>query len=158
MIKENHGGKIILGGQTDVNDRYISPTIIDSPKLDSTVMLEEIFGPILPILEFSEFDEVIKFVNEREKPLALYYFGSGSGKNKDRIINETSSGAVGVNDALFHITNMDLPFGGVGNSGTSALHGKWGFRACSHYKPIFNKATLNGGPFAARYPPYTEKK
>lgn len=95
---ENHKGTVVVGGKCDISDRYVAPTIIDSPSLESRIMKEEIFGPILPILEFESIDQVIGFINERPNPLALYYFGS---KNKNKIGESTSSGAYVVNEALF---------------------------------------------------------
>jgi aldehyde dehydrogenase (NAD+) len=120
-------------------------------------MQEEIFGPILPVLTWDKIDDVLNFINDRPKPLALYYFGSNKA-NQNRIENETSSGAFSVNDAIFHLLNPHLPFGGVGNSGMGAYHGEFGFNSCSHLKPIFIKATLNLFPLSARYPPYTDFK
>lgn len=120
-------------------------------------MQEEIFGPILPIIEYSSIDEAIKFVNDRPKPLALYYFGP-TGANRNKVESETSSGAFVSNEALFQLANNDVPFGGVGNSGLGAYHGKWGFDNCSHMKAVFHKLPLNVWPYSARYPPYTDGK
>jgi acyl-CoA reductase-like NAD-dependent aldehyde dehydrogenase len=120
-------------------------------------MTEEIFGPILPVLTYKNFDEVVSFINSREKPLALYYFGSDKA-NKDRLEKETSSGALSFNDAAFHLLNPYLPFGGVGTSGQGAYHGVSGFKTCSHPKPIFDKSTINFFPFNQRYPPFPKAK
>lgn len=125
-----------------------------NPKLDSLMMTEEIFGPILPVITWEKIDEVVNFINERPKPLALYYFGNDD-KNRNILEKSTSSGAFAVNEALFHIANTHLPFGGVGNSGMGSYHGQWGFDGCSHLKPVFSKATINSFPFSTRFPPYT---
>eukprot|EP00743_Colponemidia_sp_Colp-15_P000487 GILK01000550.1.p1 GENE.GILK01000550.1~~GILK01000550.1.p1 ORF type:complete len:538 (-),score=107.58 GILK01000550.1:84-1637(-) len=156
MLK-GHGGKVICGGTADVEDRYIAPTIIDEPSKDSTMAVEEIFGPILPVWSFSHLDEAIDFINEREKPLALYLFTSSSA-NKKAVINRTSSGAMAINETVFQVLNHDLPFGGVGQSGYSAYHGKFSFDTLSHLKAVMDKATINSYPFSARYPPYTPHK
>lgn len=157
-LDEKHGGKIVFGGEVDIKQKYVAPTVVDSPSFNCKMMQDEIFGPILPVYEFSDIDTVIKFINDREKPLALYYYGSNSSKSKERLINETSSGAVMVNDSLFHILNSELPFGGVGNSGYGACHGKQGFDCLTHKKPVMEKYAINMFPFNARYPPYTTGK
>ena len=104
-------------GDCDPNNRFVHPTLIDNPKLTSKMMQEEIFGPILPILVFDNIDHVIKFIKERPKPLALYYFGGVFSKNKHRIVKETSSGSIAINESLFQVLNPELPFGGIQNSG-----------------------------------------
>jgi hypothetical protein len=157
MIDEEQGGTVVFGGRSDPGSKYVCPTIIDAPRLDSKVMTEEIFGPILPVLEFKNISDVISFINSRPKPLALYYFGPSS-SSMHRIINETSSGAFSMNDTAFHLLNCDLPFGGVGWSGMGKYHGQIGFDSCSHLKSVFKKSTINCWPFTARYPPYTESK
>lgn len=158
MIKEEHGGNIIFGGKCDADQRYVCPTIIENPKITSKIMKEEIFGPILPIFEFKNIEDVIKFINERPKPLSLYYFGSPLNQSRKSIEMKTSSGSFAINDACFQILNHDIPFGGVQNSGLGAYHGKVGFDNCSHLKSVFNKATINAYPFSARFPPYTPHK
>jgi aldehyde dehydrogenase (NAD+) len=157
IINEEHGGSIVFGGRSDPKTKYVCPTIIDSPRIDSKVMNEEIFGPILPVLEFKNISDVIAFINSRPKPLALYYFGPSS-NSMEKLLKETSSGAFSVNDTAFHLLNCDLPFGGVGWSGMGKYHGKIGFDSCSHLKSVFKKNTINCWPFSARYPPYTESK
>mmetsp|Transcript_44750 Transcript_44750/g.51697 ORF Transcript_44750/g.51697 Transcript_44750/m.51697 type:complete len:527 (+) Transcript_44750:48-1628(+) len=157
-LDDNHGGKIVFGGEVDIKSKYVAPTVVDSPSVKSKMMQDEIFGPILPVFEFTEIDDVIKFINEREKPLALYYYGGNSNPHKERLIKETSSGAVMVNDSLFHLLNSELPFGGVGNSGYGACHGKIGFDCLSHKKPVMEKYAINMFPFNARYPPYNQSR
>lgn len=100
----NHGGSIYYGGEVDVANKYVQPTIILNPKLYSECMVDEIFGPILPILTYKNFDEVIDFINERPKPLALYYFGKDSTQKK-RLVKETSSGALCINECVLHFIN-----------------------------------------------------
>ena len=143
--------KVILGGKTDESDNYISPTILDNVTFEDEVMQEEIFGPILPIIEFDDLDWAIKQVKDKPKPLALYVFSSSS-KNIDKIFNEISFGGGVVNDAIMHLTNPNLPFGGVGNSGMGSYHSKAGFDTFSHHKSILSKSTIVEPPI--KYPPY----
>ncbi|CAD8195311.1 unnamed protein product [Paramecium pentaurelia] len=156
-LLKDHNGQVVVGGQVNVNQRYVEPTIILQPSVQSKLMTEEIFGPILPVLLFDNIDNVIQFINSRPKPLALYYYGSNS-KNKKLLEQQTSSGAIVYNDSVFHLLNPNLPFGGVGNSGYGAYHGVTGFKGCSHAKPVFTKSTLNIYPFNIRYPPFTKHK
>ena len=111
-------------------------------------MQEEIFGPIFPVLTFKEIDEVITFITDREKPLALYYFGT----NGDYVLRHTSSGGACVNDVIMHIVNHDVPFGGVGNSGMGTYHGKESFITFSHRRSVVSTPTFVDMPF--RYMPY----
>jgi aldehyde dehydrogenase (NAD(P)+) len=126
-------GKVLVGGDTDIADRYIAPTILTDVSPDDAVMQEEIFGPILPVLVVRDVDAAIDFINAREKPLTLYVFSTADGV-VDKILNNTSSGSVCVNDAMIHLTVDALPFGGVGNSGIGAYHGKYSFETFSHQK------------------------
>jgi aldehyde dehydrogenase (NAD+) len=154
LLKE-HGGKLVTGGESDVKDRYFAPTIIEDPNIKSKLMEEEIFGPILPVLEIDNVDEAIQFINEREKPLALYLFSTNSSV-KTKVREQTSSGAFVLNDVVVHNTVPELPFGGVGHSGMGSYHGKKTFEVFSH-----EKACLERGTFidpSVRYPPYTEGK
>ena len=147
-------GKILIGGKTRKADRYIAPTVIDNITWEDPVMQEEIFGPILPILEYEELSEVIAMVNAHEKPLALYFFSTDK-KDQQRIIRETSSGGGCINATIMHTANPHLPFGGVGNSGMGNYHGKASFDTFSHQKSILRKAfrpDLN-----LIYPPYRNK-
>ena len=157
-LDENHGGKVVFGGGFDKSKMHIEPTIIDSPKLDSKLIQNEIFGPVLPVISFKNINEAIKLVNSKPKPLALYYFGSLSNPNKDLVIQRTSSGGVNVNDCTFHGVNSNLPFGGVGESGYGVLHGKSGFESCSHLKSVLERKTWDFYPWNVRYPPYTPAK
>jgi acyl-CoA reductase-like NAD-dependent aldehyde dehydrogenase len=114
-----HGGKLVCGG--NIKGKRVEPTVIVDPRPDSTVMQDEIFGPILCVIEFTNFDEAINHINKGDKPLAAYYFGAVSGTNKERFLRETSSGAAAINEAIFQKINQDLPFGGVGLSGQGRL-------------------------------------
>jgi aldehyde dehydrogenase (NAD+) len=149
---ENMEDKIVVGGQVERDMKFIAPTIVFDPELDSKLMTQEIFGPILPVIEVESIDRAIKFVNEREKPLALYLF-SNDDINVRRVTNETSSGTQCINDAVVFMANSKMPFGGVGNSGMGAYHGKWGFDTFSHLKPVMHRSFLADAPI--RYPPYS---
>jgi acyl-CoA reductase-like NAD-dependent aldehyde dehydrogenase len=148
-------GKLITGGQVIPEERYLSPTIIDEINPSDPIMQEEIFGPILPIMTYSNFEEVKAYVNANPKPLALYYFTQNR-DNKKRIIREISSGTVCINETVMQFGNSHLPFGGVGNSGFGKYHGKFSFDTFSHFKAVLQKSTLVDLPF--RYPPYTKAK
>lgn len=141
-------GKVLYGGNRKRNGRYIEPTIMEPAGTDVPVMQEEIFGPVFPVITFKDIDEAADFVNSREKPLALYYFG-GSG---DRILQRTSSGGACINDTIMHIANGNLPFGGVGMSGMGSYHGKLSFDAFTHYRAVVKTGTWIDLPF--RYMPY----
>ena len=154
---ENHGGEVIVGGETDASERYVAPTVIFNPRIDSPIATEEIFGPVLIVFSFKTHEEVIRFVNEREKPLALYFFGK-SKKNFDYVISNTSSGGVAWNDTAMQSACLDMGFGGVGNSGTSKINGKEGFLAFTHRKGVLEAATYNGYPANLRYPPRSPEK
>lgn len=131
-------GNIHTGGAIDSNKRFIAPTIIDNVNPDFLVMQEEIFGPILPVMTFDNINETISYINKNEKPLALYYFGKD---NKATVLTETSSGGACINDTLMHITNHNLPFGGVGNSGMGKYHGHESFKAFSNKRAVVTTPT-----------------
>ena len=143
-------GKILIGGRTDPADRYIEPTLLTEADPASPVMQEEIFGPVLPMLPFDTVDEAVAFVNDREKPLALYYFGPE--KTGREVLLHTSSGGACLNDVVMHIANDHLPFGGVGNSGMGRYHGRDSFDAFSHRRAVVEASAHLDPPF--RYPPY----
>jgi aldehyde dehydrogenase (NAD+) len=143
-------GKIYTGGEIDVKEKFIAPTIIDNVEPDFTIMQEEIFGPILPVMTFENIDETINYINKNEKPLALYYFGKN--KKAKEILATTTSGGACVNDTLMHIGNHNLPFGGVGNSGMGSYHGQESFLAFSHKKPVVTTPTWIDLPF--KYVPF----
>jgi aldehyde dehydrogenase (NAD+) len=154
-LNENHGGKVVIGGTVKVGDRYVAPTIVDSPKMDSKMMLDEIFGPILPVFEFTDINKVIDYINSKPKPLALYYYGK---QHWELLKKRTSSGAIVQNESIMHFANLDLPFGGVGYSGMGSVHGHEGFKQLIHMKPVFEKGTMNGTIFSVRFPPFTNSK
>ena len=148
-------GDIIYGGRYDAATRFIEPTLIENVPLDSPLMTEEIFGPVFPIITLDDSDKsfkdkVIEFVNNREKPLAFYYFGKES--DGWEIIGRTSSGGGCINDVIMHIANENAPFGGVGNSGMGRYHDKDSFEAFSHTRTIVSTGTWIDLPF--RYMPY----
>ena len=144
------GADIVVGGEYDKGERYIAPTIVDNVDTDSPIMQEEIFGPIFPVVTFESTEEAVKFVTEREKPLALYYFGDN--KSAEYVLKHTSSGGACVNDTIMHIANERLPFGGVGNSGMSSYHGRESFDVFSHRRAVVTTPTWIDVPF--RYMPY----
>lgn len=147
-------GDIVVGGQTDRAERYIAPTVLRDVKPDAPAMQEEIFGPILPTFPVSSVDEAIGFINARDKPLALYAF-TASKETGERFIKETSSGTVMVNDCVLFQTNHYLPFGGVGESGMGAFHGRHTFDCFSHLKAVMKRPFW--GDVSLRYPPYSDK-
>ncbi|XP_072209695.1 aldehyde dehydrogenase family 3 member A2 isoform X1 [Excalfactoria chinensis] len=151
------GQKIAHGGETDEASCFIAPTILTDVTAESKVMEEEIFGPVLPIVSVKNVDEAIEFINRREKPLALYVF-SNDKKLIKRVISETSSGGVTGNDVIMHFFLSTLPFGGVGNSGMGAYHGKHSFDTFSHHRSCLIKDLKMEGTNAVRYPPSSQKK
>jgi aldehyde dehydrogenase (NAD+) len=154
LVKLLQNGKILIGGETDSSQYYIAPTIIDHVSNTDPVMQEEIFGPILPIIEYTDITEAIASITSRPKPLALYLFSDD--KNlQQRVSQETSSGAIGINNTLMHIGVSSLPFGGVGDSGIGSYHGKASFDTFSHYKSVLNKPFLLDVKLL--YPPYEGK-
>lgn len=143
-------GEVVAGGATDPAERYIEPTLLANVSPSAKVMQEEIFGPILPMLTFERREEVVKFITEREKPLALYYFGDE--KKGWKIVRRTSSGGACINDTIMHIANENLPFGGVGNSGMGSYHGRLSFDVFSHRRAVVATPVWIDLPF--RYMPY----
>jgi coniferyl-aldehyde dehydrogenase len=131
--------------------RQLAPTLLLDVTPDMRAMREEIFGPILPIVPYNTLSEAIAFVNRRERPLALYWFGTNRA-NRDRVLCETIAGGVSINDTLVHIAQDGLPFGGVGPSGQGHYHGELGFRQFSKQKPVFLQSRFSGGGVIR--PPY----
>jgi aldehyde dehydrogenase (NAD+) len=152
---KNQEDNLILGGQTDAEQKYIAPTLVFGPELTSPIMTEEIFGPVLPIIEVASMDKAVQFINEREKPLALYLFSDNDLTIK-MVTKETSSGTLSINDTVAFMLNAEFPFGGVGSSGMGSYHGKWGFDTFSHLKPILHKSFFADVPI--RYAPYSNWK
>ncbi len=145
--------KILYGGKNDKTSMKIQPTLIDDKEINSKAMQEEIFGPILPIIEFVDMEEVIKHINKNHKPLALYLF-TNSKKTQRQILKQVAFGGGCINDTIIHLASSKLGFGGVGYSGMGEYHGKYSFRTFSHYKSIVSKSTLIDLPM--RYHPYKE--
>ncbi|WP_077799134.1 aldehyde dehydrogenase family protein [Streptomyces sp. JHA26] len=131
-------GRVVVGGTGDRAAKYIAPTVLADVAPESPVMSEEIFGPILPIVTVPGLDEAIAFVDDRDKPLALYVF-TESAETRERFAAETSSGALGSGLPLAHLTVSDLPFGGVGESGTGSYHGRYSLETFSHRKAVLDK-------------------
>ena len=145
------GQELLFGGDHEASDKYISPTLLDEPSLDSEVMKDEIFGPLLPIISYQVEEDLEEIILRYEKPLALYVF-SNDRKFQKRIINNFSFGGGAINDTVIQITNKNLPFGGVGNSGIGGYHGKHSFELFSHKKGIIKKS--NWMELPVRYAPY----
>ncbi|MFH1856403.1 MAG: aldehyde dehydrogenase [Candidatus Omnitrophota bacterium] len=148
LLKE---GNIVCGGETNAEKLYIAPTIVDNIPPDAKITREEIFGPVLPVMEYDNLDEVIADINKGAKPLALYFFSRNKEK-QDKILKETSAGDVNINDTMAHIQNKHLPFGGVGDSGIGKYQGKWSFDTFSHKKSVVKRAFFIDP--AMKYPPY----
>jgi len=144
-------GEVVVGGESDEGDCYVSPTILRNVSPEAPSMQEEIFGPVLPVLTVDSVDEAISFVNGRDKPLALYVFTKDR-TTEEAVVSRTSSGGVCVNAVFWHIANPELPFGGVGPSGTGAYHGRSSFETFSHRKSVVTKGTRFDPKMA--YPPY----
>nr|XP_043640196.1 aldehyde dehydrogenase family 3 member H1 [Erigeron canadensis] len=147
--------KIILGGLTDKSSLKIAPTIVLDPPEDSLIMNEEIFGPLLPIVTIEKIEDGIEFINSKAKPLAAYLF-TNKKQLKEKFVSNISAGAVVINDVTLHLMVNTLPFGGVGESGIGAYHGKFSFDAFSHKKAVLYRGFFGDAP--ARYPPYTPGK
>ena len=135
----------------------IPPTIILNPTEDMQVMQEEIFGPVLPVKTYRDVSETVDYINSKDRPLGLYYFGEDT-KEKDFVLDNTTSGGVTVNDVISHITMEDLPFGGVGPSGMGSYHGYDGFKEFSHAKSVYKQSWLNLNKVAGLVPPYKKKE
>uniref|UniRef100_A0AAY5F2F0 Aldehyde dehydrogenase domain-containing protein n=1 Tax=Electrophorus electricus TaxID=8005 RepID=A0AAY5F2F0_ELEEL len=150
------GCTVAVGGESDKSQCYITPTILKDVLPHARIMQEEIFGPVLPIVTAGDVNEVIRFINERPKPLALYVFSSN--KKVLRMLNETTSGGVLVNDVMVHYTINALPFGGVGNSGVGRYHGKHTFDQLSHHRACLIKSLAMERLNMARYPPMTPSR
>ena len=148
-------GTVFLGGSTDAATRYIAPTVLVDVPDDAPVMQEEIFGPVLPVFGVPSLHAAIERVNAGDKPLALYVFSEDSTAT-EQVLRETSSGGACVNATLMHLGAPELPFGGVGESGMGAYHGKEGFDVFSHAKAVFDRPTRPDPSLS--YPPYTKRK
>ena len=148
------GENVVIGGKSDENLLKIEPTILDNPKIDSKVMSEEIFGPILPVITYEKIEDAIEYIKKIEKPLALYMFTNDK-KIQNKILNEISFGGGCINDTIIHIANSNMGFGGVGYSGIGNYHGKRSFDTFSHERSITKKYSLD---LPMRYMPYNDFK
>ena len=155
LIKLVNHEKIYFGGEYDEEKLYIEPTILTNINWKDDVMQEEIFGPILPVISFTNFNLILNEIIELEKPLAAYLF-TNNAEEKESFTNKLSFGGGCINDVMMHLGNENLPFGGVGNSGIGNYHGKFGFETFSHQKAVLQRATW--GEPDIKYPPYSEKK
>jgi aldehyde dehydrogenase (NAD+) len=148
----SRGARVLSGGEVDTASNYIAPTLVDNVPMDSTLMQEEIFGPVLPIIPYTDLQQVIDAINADQKPLALYIWSKNQ-SNIDTVLTNTSSGGACVNHCVLHVAHGNLPFGGVNNSGIGSSHGIYGFKAFSH-----ERAVLKGGwlpSIRMFFPPYT---
>eukprot|EP00947_MAST-08B_sp_MAST-8B-sp1_P004444 g4444.t1 len=160
VLDRTEPGTIKWGGRTDAADRFVEPTLIDYGTDEATFeasasMEDEIFGPLLPALRYGSLDQAIRYINRKEKPLSLYVFTSNSA-DRDNVLINTTAGSTNVNDVLMHMSNSELPFGGVGKSGMGRYHGKFSFDCFTHNKAVLFKP--NFGDVWARYPPYDSYK
>ena len=163
MINENafdrvssylEDAKVLIGGMTDREEKYIAPTLIEVQDDHSPVMKEEIFGPVLPLVEFEDISKIIGDISNKEKPLALYIFTANK-KNVSDLLSNVDSGAVGINDVVIHFGNKNLPFGGVGNSGMGAYHGRYSFDTFSRKRSVI--ITPTGFDIPIKFAPYKNK-
>ncbi len=155
VVRMIDGAHVVIGGDSDAAQRYVAPTVLADVTPDIPAMQEEIFGPVLPVLTVDDVDEAVRFVNERDRPLALYVFSGRTDVARD-VIARTSSGGACVNATMFHVAVPTLPFGGVGPSGMGAYHGRAGFETFSHAKSVLTRSTRIDPKFG--YPPYTSFK
>lgn len=149
-----HKDNVVFGGNSSKEDLYIEPTLLDNITNDNKIMKEEIFGPILPIITYDNFDEVLEIIQSKSKPLSLYLFSEDENMTH-RVLEELSFGGGAINDTLMHLANPNLPFGGIGSSGIGQYHGKYSFDTFSHMKSYTFKSTrLESSLF---FPPYKGK-
>jgi acyl-CoA reductase-like NAD-dependent aldehyde dehydrogenase len=150
---EDGNGTVAAGGESDPDELYIAPTVLVDVPVDAPIMQDEVFGPILPVLEIDSVEAVIDWVNERPRPLGLYVFTEDDDV-AERILDATNSGDACVNDCSVHPLVPELPFGGVGNSGMGKYHGQWGYEAFTNARGVlYHSARIDPG---VKYPPYTE--
>lgn len=147
--------KVVFGGKSDSKENKIEPTILDNVYPEDKIMQEEIFGPILPIMTYDNSNEVVKYVNSRQTPLALYIFSTNK-KTTNYFLNSIDFGGGCINDTIIHLATSNMPFGGFKASGIGAYHGKKGFETFSHYSSVVNKSNIIDLPM--RYQPYNSKK
>lgn len=155
LVKLINRDKIYFGGNSDETKLFIEPTLLNNVNWEDEIMQEEIFGPILPVISFTNFNLAINTILELEKPLSAYLFTRNS-EEKEIFTSKLSFGGGCINDVIMHLGNLRLPFGGVGNSGIGSYHGSYGFEAFSHQKSVLEKSTW--GEPDIKYPPYSDKK
>jgi aldehyde dehydrogenase (NAD+) len=143
-------GTVVMGGQTDASDLYLAPTILTDVSPQAAVMQDEIFGPILPVLEVASVNEAIEFLADRPAPLAFYVF-TRDAATQQTVLDRVRSGGACVNDTVMHMVGNDMPFGGLGDSGFGSYHGKASFDRFTHYRAVLRRS-LRVDP-AMRYPP-----
>ncbi|GLD61277.1 aldehyde dehydrogenase family 3 member B1-like isoform X2 [Lates japonicus] len=156
-LLKRSSGKIVVGGESNQEDKYIAPTVVVDVVEDDALMKEEIFGPILPILTVESLEKGIDFINRHEKPLALYVFSDESSVI-NTVLERTSSGGFCSNDGIVHMTLPGLPFGGVGASGWGSYHGRWSFETFSHRRACMLRGWALERLNSLRYPPYRDDK
>ena len=145
------GARVLAGGHSDAADCFISPTLLENISADSTIMTEEIFGPLLPIFEYRDLDDVIARINADQKPLALYVWAKDEAVIQ-RVMQNTSSGGACINHCVVQFLHGNLPFGGVNNSGMGNAHGHFGFKTFSHERAVVRTRIMLAKMF---FPPYT---
>lgn len=148
------GMSVFAGGGADRETRYIAPTLLDKVTLDAPIMQEEIFGPLLPVLEYETLDQALQVVKQRPHPLACYVFTQDP-KTEERVLQEISFGGGCINNTLLHLLNPNMPFGGIGPSGLGAYHGRFGFETFSHHKSIYKSPQWID--ISLKYPPYKDR-
>lgn len=153
-LLDGHGGEELLPRKVDADTRVMAPVVIREPDPGSQVMQEEIFGPLIPVLEVESIDDAVRFIKGRPRPLALYLFTKSKATER-KVLTQTHAGSVCINHVLYQAVATSLPFGGIGPSGMGAYHGKAGFDTFSHHKPVLRRPTRIDPSFA--YPPYTEQ-
>lgn len=149
---QKKGATVLTGGETNAADNFIAPTLLDNVSAKSEIMHSEIFGPLLPVIGFTDLDKVIADINSRPKPLALYIFGKNNTRN-EQILKNTSAGGSCINTSAVHFLHANLPFGGVNNSGMGNAHGEYGYRAFSHERAVLKD---NFSVTSNLFPPYTK--
>ncbi|MDO5652813.1 MAG: coniferyl aldehyde dehydrogenase [Brachymonas sp.] len=153
LMEEAHaqGAEVVALGETQASTRRLAPCMVLNPPADCKLMQEEIFGPILPVLPYDHIDQALQRINQGPHPLALYWFGNDANV-QEKVLTTTLSGGVTINDCVYHVAQVNQPFGGVGASGMGAYHGEWGFRTFSKEKPVFIQSPLAGSRMLR--PPY----
>lgn len=154
LIELMEGSHILCGGESDREQKYIAPTLLDNVPTDSPLMREEIFGPLLPIIGYDHMPQAIEYINSQPRPLALYCF-TQSRERAEKVMDSCISGGCAINDVVIHVANGNLPFSGVGNSGMGAYHGKYSFDTFSHARAVMRSSTrINIG---IKFAPYAKK-